>query len=135
MIEEHIKFHEEPSTTVVITYPTYSNVAWASKTPEQKKEWQDLINLEYAKAMTLYRPGDLVNLKSNSACVVEIVRFDTNPETVVAYKNLPCVIKGVLRTWQNPNEISYSLPELDWTTLVTVQAPVITLPDGANDEC
>lgn len=135
MIEEHIKFHEEPSTPVVVTYPTYTNAGWYSKSPEQKAEWQNLITIEYAKAMTLYRPGDLVNLKSNAACVVEIVRFETDPEKVVAYKNLPCVIKGIIRTWQNPNEISYSLPELDWTTLVTVQAPVINLPDGANDEC
>jgi len=112
MIEEHIKFHEEPSTTVVVTYPSYNNASWPSKSAEQKKEWQDLIALEHSKAMVLYSLGDRVSLKSNTACVIEIVRFETDPEKVIAYKDLPCVIKGTIKTWQNPNEISYSLLEL-----------------------
>lgn len=131
MIEEHIKFHEEPTTSVTY-YGNNSVISWHSKSAEQKATWVALIATEYLKAMTLYKPGDHVSLKTNAACVVEIVRFETDPEKVISYQGLPCVIKGIIKTWQNPNELAYSIPELDWTTLVPVQSPLL---EGSNDEC
>jgi hypothetical protein len=131
MIEEHIKFHEEP-TTYVTHYNNNSVISWHSKSAEQKAAWVALISTEYLKAMTLYKAGDHVSLKTNAACVVEIVRFETDPEKVISYQGLPCVIKGIIKTWQNPNELAYSIPELDWTTLVPVQAPIL---EGSNDDC
>jgi len=131
MIEEHIKFHEEPAPYNV-NYHNNSVISWHSKSVQQKADWVALINTEYLKAMTLYKPGDHVSLKTNAACVVEIIRFETDPEKVISYQGLPCVIKGIIKTWQNPNELAYSVPELDWTTLVPVQLPLL---EGSNNDC
>jgi len=132
MIEEHIKFHEEAKP---VSSPTnYQTIAWNQKSEEQKNDWLATINKEYLKAVSMYQIGDHISLKTNAACVVEIVRFETDPEKVISYMGLPCIIKGAIKTWQSPSEIAYSLPELDWATLVPVKTTPLLLGAGANDE-
>lgn len=135
MIEEHIKFNEEPKPFVYTQTnfygANYHSTAWATKTEDQKKAWVALINSEYLKAIGLCKIGDHVNLKTNQACVVEIARFETDPEKVISYQGMPCVLKGIIRTWQNPNEISYALSEINWDTVISKQPLLV----DANDDC
>ena len=137
MIEEHIKFNEEPKP-VIYTPTTYHSsnmsVSWPTKSAEQKAAWVKLINEEYIKSISLYRVGDTVSLATNVACVVEIARFETDPEKCMSYNGFPCVIKGIIKSWQNPNEISYSLQELNWQSLVPCDV-VSSLSDGNANGC
>lgn len=113
MIEESIKFHEEP---IIVYYGSSTQLNPPFRTKEQDAAWFKQIEEARTRAKSLFEVGDFVKLNTSTQSEIEILGFVEDNQDVITYQNEPCIIIGINRTWQSPNPIKYGLNEVNYTT-------------------
>lgn len=129
MIEESIKFHEEPT---VIYYSSSTQRNPPFRTKEQDEAWFKEIETARIMAKSLFEVGDFVKLRTSTQSEIEILGFVEDNKDVITYQNEPCIIIGINRTWQSPNPIKYGLNEVNYATH-RKPAAATTEKEAAND--
>ena len=119
MIFQQIKRHEEP-VAQVYTYTTgVTQSPWDAIRNMPDADFKALL----AKGRSLYKPGDVVALKtSNQRSMVKIMGFEEDKTKLLNYHGKACFIYAHSIAHGNPNTvILYCLEELDWDTLEPVK--------------
>lgn len=123
MITEEIKIHDEPIATYY-----HSNTFQSSYGKEEKERWKSLCENQLEQAKKLLKIGDTLNSKNNPKNVLQIIEFIENTEDMQRFSNMPCVVRAKSISQTNGVPIQYSLPELNFDTLQSMQ-----IEENSND--
>lgn len=123
MITEEIKIHDEPIATYY-----HSNTFQSSYGKEENERWKSLCENQLEQAKKLLKIGDTLNSKNNPKNVLQIIEFIENTEDMQRFSNMPCVVRAKSISQTNGVPIQYSLPELSFDTLQSMQ-----IEENSND--
>ena len=123
MITEEIKIHDEPITTYY-----HSNTSHISYGKEEKERWKSLCENQLEQAKKLLKIGDTLNSKNTPKNVLQIIEFIENTEDMQRFSNMPCVVRAKSISQTNGVPMQYSLPELNFDTLQSMQ-----IEENSND--
>ena len=117
MITAEIKIHDEPQPSYTVQTHVQNTYYPSGKT---KEEWDELCWQQLEKAKSCLKIGDTIEVNNPTQNRLIITGYVDHPDDMQKYQGMPCVVKGHNVTATSPNVISiqYSLPELNFSTLI-----------------